>query len=395
MVYRSPGWPPTRLSQLIETYQIRSVVNLCNPNEMTPGAWDAERRAVEGAGAAFHAVPLPNSVQVDPQSWAPHLELMSNPDSYPMLVHCQHGITRTGMFLTAYDVIHRHKTADESLAVQPKFGHDRAAVHVHAFGKNFEQFVRDNPARFASKPLETPAMTAGAPRISLCIPHWQAKLFMTLCLRSIRRHSRQYDLEVIVVDNGSRDESLDYLRSLDWIRLIERPEETHTNWPKNVFTAWDRGLQAATGDFYVTMHSDVFVKSDGWLDPFLRELSRGANVAAAGSWKLELEHPLYAWQKRVVGYGYGKAKSLLGVGKQTHWQHHHFPRDYCAMYRRQVLVDRKLTFRVTSGSLGGGFTIARQSGTPAMRRRSFRSTKWPAASITSRMARRRSHRKNG
>ena len=55
--------------------------------------------------------------------------------------------------------------------------------------------------------------------------------------------SAKYDLEVIVVDNGSRDESLAYLRRLPWIRLIERPEERPTNWPLNVFTAWDRGLR--------------------------------------------------------------------------------------------------------------------------------------------------------
>ena len=62
-------------------------------------------------------------------------------------------------------------------------------------------------------------------RISLCIPHWQVRDMMSICLRSIRKHSRKYDLEVIVVDNGSRDHSLDYLRGLSWIRLIERPEE--------------------------------------------------------------------------------------------------------------------------------------------------------------------------
>ena len=164
-------------------------------------------------------------------------------------------------------------------------------------------------------------MTAAKPRISICIPHWQAQLYMTLCLRSIRKHSANYDLEVIVVDNGSRDESLDYLRSLPWIRLIERPEEQPTNWPVNVFTAWDCGLEVATGDYYLTMHSDVFVKRDDWLDPFLREISTGPRAAATGSWKLDLENPFYAWQKRTVGYVIAKTKSALGLGKKVRWQH--------------------------------------------------------------------------
>jgi hypothetical protein len=194
----------------------------------------------------------------------------------------------------------------------------------------------------------------------VCIPHWQAQLYMTLCLRSIRKHSAKYDLEVIVVDNGSRDESLAYLRSLPWIRLVERPEETPDNWPVNVFTAWDRGLEIASGEYFVTMHSDVFVKSDDWLDPFLREISVCHEIAGTGSWKLELEHPLYAWQKRTVGYALAKAKSVLGLGKKVKWQAQNYPRDYCALYRRKVLLDCGLTFCPVNGYTGGGYSIARQ-----------------------------------
>ena len=203
-------------------------------------------------------------------------------------------------------------------------------------------------------------MTVPKPRISICIPHWQAQLYMTLCLRSIRKHSAKYDLEVLVVDNGSRDGSLAYLHGVPWIKLIDRPEEKPSNWPLNVFTAWDRGLGVATGEYYLTMHSDVFVKSDDWLDPFLREISTSPAVAATGSWKLELENPVYAWQKRAVGYVVGKAKSLIGLGKRIAWQQQNYPRDYCALYRRQVLLDHQLTFCPVNGSTGGGHSIARQ-----------------------------------
>ncbi|MGH7127545.1 MAG: glycosyltransferase family 2 protein [Planctomycetaceae bacterium] len=203
-------------------------------------------------------------------------------------------------------------------------------------------------------------MTRHSPRITICIPHWQVRDYMTLCLRSVRKHSARYDLEVIVVDNGSRDESLEYLLSLSWIRLIERPEEVHTNWPLNVFTAWDRGLEEAAGEFYVTMHSDVFIKRDDWLDPFLREMGRSDRIAAAGAWKLELEHPLYAAQKRLFGYAAAKLKTLAGRRSAVAWRQGHYPRDYCAMYRRAAIVRHGLTFRPVGGCGGGGYSIARQ-----------------------------------
>ncbi|MBI3866285.1 MAG: glycosyltransferase family 2 protein [Planctomycetia bacterium] len=199
-----------------------------------------------------------------------------------------------------------------------------------------------------------------SPRISICIPHWQVRDMMSICLRSIRKHSRKYDLEVIVVDNGSRDDSLDYLRSLPWIRLIERPSESVTNWPANVFTAWDAGIRACTGELFVTMHSDVFVRQDGWLDPFLREMAVSPCVAATGAWKLALENPWYALQKRIVGSLVAQAKRLAGRRTRSSFREGHYPRDYCAMYRTQTILEHGLTFCPQDGQITGGFAIARQ-----------------------------------
>ena len=165
------------------------------------------------------------------------------------------------------------------------------------------------------------------PKITVCIPHWQVGRYMTVCLRSIRKHSAKYQLDVLVVDNGSKDGSLDYLRSLPWIRLIERPDEVHTNWPANVFTAWDLGVRRSDAPYFVTMHSDVFIKSDGWLDPLIREMERRPSIGAAGAWKLDLENPLYRWQKRVVGYATAKVKSLFGSRRNVEWKQGHYPRD--------------------------------------------------------------------
>jgi len=198
------------------------------------------------------------------------------------------------------------------------------------------------------------------PKISICIPHWQVIEYIQPCLRSIRKHSGDEDVELLVIDNGSQDVSLDWLRSLSWIRLIERPEEKHTNWPDNVFTAWDRGLVEARGDYFVTMHSDVFVKSDGWLKPLVRELERSPNVAASGPWKLDIENPLYAAQKRAFGLIRAGLKKLAGGNPPVGLRQGHYPRDFCAMYRRDVLLEHGLTFRCLYGIRGGGYSIARQ-----------------------------------
>jgi hypothetical protein len=167
------------------------------------------------------------------------------------------------------------------------------------------------------------------------------------------------------VDNGSKDDSLDYLRSLDWIFLLERPEEVHTNFPANVFTAWNQGLINAIGDFFVTMHSDVFVRANGWLDPMLREIQVSPSVAGAGAWKLHLENPLYVFQKRVTGYVTKKVKQALGMKKNVEWKIGHYPRDYCAIYRTDIIRKNNFNFKPVPGAegglgRGGGYCISTQ-----------------------------------
>jgi hypothetical protein len=161
------------------------------------------------------------------------------------------------------------------------------------------------------------------------------------------------------VDNGSKDASLDWLRGLPWIHLIERPEESPANWPLNVFTAWDCGLQAARGELFVTLHTDVFVKRDDWLDPFLREFDASPDVTAVGAWKLDLENPLYALQKKFFGDGLRAIKRLVGWKMKAAHKNGRYPRDYCAMYRRSKLLEHGLTFRPIHGQ-GGGYSIAKQ-----------------------------------
>lgn len=202
-------------------------------------------------------------------------------------------------------------------------------------------------------------MTPKPPTITICIPHWQVKPLISLCLRSIRKHSKNYDIEVVVVDNGSKDESLDYLRSMKWIYLIERPEETHTNWPSNIWTAWDLGIRQAAGDYFITMHSDVIVKRDDWLDPFLSRIATRDEVAGVGAWKLSLEPRIYSFQKHIWGSVRTYLKYLLGRKKPTTWGQGHYPRDYCAMYRRELILAHDLTFSPIF-KVGGGYSIAKQ-----------------------------------
>ena len=139
MVYRSAWLEPDVFAELIEKHQIRAVVNLCAPGEMGEHRWAAQRDAVRNSGAKLLELSMPNTVDVNDPGIQPHLAALSNPDNYPMIVHCQHGVTRTSKFLAMYDMCMRDMTAEQSLAAQPKFGRDDHNVNVRAFCKEFDK----------------------------------------------------------------------------------------------------------------------------------------------------------------------------------------------------------------------------------------------------------------
>lgn len=139
MMYRSAWLEPDGFKAVIEEHQIRTVVNLCNPGEMGSERWEKEREAVTNAGAKLVELPMPTSLDVYDPHIDKHIAILNDPDNYPMLVHCQHGVTRTAKFLAIYDIVYRGKTGAESLQAQPLFGRKDHNVHVRAFVKKFER----------------------------------------------------------------------------------------------------------------------------------------------------------------------------------------------------------------------------------------------------------------
>ncbi len=138
MVIRSAWVDPDVMDELIEAHQVRTVLNLCNPGEMGQQRWIEERAAVENAGARLIELPMPTSLETDNPLIAKHLKVLVDPNNYPLLVHCQHGVTRTAKLLTIYDIVFRRMSAAQSLAAQPLFGRDDHNVNVKAFARNFE-----------------------------------------------------------------------------------------------------------------------------------------------------------------------------------------------------------------------------------------------------------------
>lgn len=171
------------------------------------------------------------------------------------------------------------------------------------------------------------------PQVSIIIPHYQTESLSRLCLRSIRRYTTDIPYEVIVVDNASKDgASLDYLRQVEWIRLIERTDNVSPLAADAHKEALDVGIAASTAPYVMSFHTDTIPIAPGWLGWMLQQINRQPDIAAVGTYKLERK-PLKSLEHW--------AKSLLGRQSE---KDSHYIRSHCALYRNDVLDELGLRF---------------------------------------------------
>lgn len=113
------------------------------------------------------------------------------------------------------------------------------------------------------------------PLVTIIVVNYKTLKQIKLCLRSLRFFTRSPH-EVRVIDNHSEDESFEYLQSLDWIKLTRNPasEPTHRN-------ALDFAIQESTSEWVLTIHSDTFVRSHGWLETLLCYLEPETRLLAS------------------------------------------------------------------------------------------------------------------
>jgi GT2 family glycosyltransferase len=121
-------------------------------------------------------------------------------------------------------------------------------------------------------------MEAGSePTVSIVIPNRDGAtprdglVYLEMVLRTLEEQTFR-DFDVTIVDNGSTDGSVQYLRER-WpaVRIVELAE--NTGFP----TAINRGVEASGGGYVALLNNDLELTPD-WLELLVAELDRDARV---------------------------------------------------------------------------------------------------------------------
>lgn len=94
------------------------------------------------------------------------------------------------------------------------------------------------------------------PKVSIIIVNYNHKYFPRMCVEAIEKSEVDFKYEIIVADNNSQDESIEYLRRMKQegrIHLIESGSNLGYGRGNNL------GVKQAKGEFIIISNPDIFV----------------------------------------------------------------------------------------------------------------------------------------
>ncbi len=111
-------------------------------------------------------------------------------------------------------------------------------------------------------------------KVSIIIPAWNLWDMTAACLRSLARYTREENVEIVVVDNGSTDATHSELEPLG--RALWGAAFCPVRLTENLGFArgCNTGAAAATGDLLFFLNNDTTM-TPGWLPPLREALGRG------------------------------------------------------------------------------------------------------------------------
>jgi GT2 family glycosyltransferase len=125
---------------------------------------------------------------------------------------------------------------------------------------------------------------SSTPETVIVIPNWNGAHHLPECLDSLARQTLQAT-EVLVVDNGSSDDSVDLVRDrYPWVRVIQHPDN------RGFSAAVNSGIRATGGEFVALLNNDTRAEPD-WLERLVGAMQRWPEASFAASKMLRYDPP--------------------------------------------------------------------------------------------------------
>lgn len=167
--------------------------------------------------------------------------------------------------------------------------------------------------------------------VSIVVLNWNGVSYLSDCLRSIYAQSYT-SFEVIVVDNGSTDGSLELLKDhLPNLKLILNGENL------GFAEGMNRGIQAASGEYLLLLNEDTYLDSN-FISNGVKEFDSNENIGWVGGVVYALINGALSEQKAPGAYALKRRFQLKVLGDLDRRQEVLMANN-CAMLLRRAALD--------------------------------------------------------
>lgn len=178
------------------------------------------------------------------------------------------------------------------------------------------------------------------PKVSVIVPVCNVESYVAECLDTLI-HQTLKDIEIICLNDGSTDNSgkiLEDYRERDQRVKVVHKENTGYGNSMNI------GLQMACGDYIAIVESDDFVEPDMLEILYSTAVEQDADIVKGEYFRYQNGSDTYAGRMRDFPKGQtlnAQNTPLLMMLADTIWS---------ALYRRQFLIENRITFHETPGA---------------------------------------------
>jgi GT2 family glycosyltransferase len=142
--------------------------------------------------------------------------------------------------------------------------------------------------------------------ITIAILNWNGFEFLQKCIPSIVKAVNVYgnNCEIVVIDNGSSDDSIGYLKfNFPKVNIISLKENLGFAKAMNI------GIKEANSDIVIALNNDVIVQED-FILPLVSHFYKDGNIFAVAA-------KMLLWDRKTLNFGRAIGKFKFGVFRRT------------------------------------------------------------------------------
>ncbi|EXI90766.1 MAG: Glycosyl transferase family 2 [Candidatus Accumulibacter regalis] len=186
------------------------------------------------------------------------------------------------------------------------------------------------------------------PRFSIALVNYKSLEMTSICLDLLQKAVDVSEIPVWVVDNDSNDASLEYLRSIDWIKLIERKPPGEEVGFLAHGRALDMILEKVSTEYLLLLHTDTFIYDPAIIDIMLEKFSADDRVAAVGCMEpvlRKLPHTVWRTATRGTKYYFRRLKMALGLKTRPPTLYYEvYFKSFCALWNVNIIKSHGMSF---------------------------------------------------